>query len=64
MLKEAIDILEDRRIKDSTYKYELIIVDDGSKDETTKVALTYAKEISVEKCRVLTLGNFNYLVKS
>ena len=58
MLKETIDILENRTIKDLGYKYEIIIVDDGSKDKTTKIALEYTKDISAEKCRVLTLGNF------
>merc|ERR1719266_2142783 len=56
MLRETIDVLEDRKKTNPSYKYEIIIVDDGSKDETSQVALKYSKEISVENCRVLTLA--------
>ena len=57
MLKETIGVLENRRAEKSTYSYEIIIVDDGSKDETTNVALRYAKDLTTERCRVLTLGS-------
>jgi len=56
MLRETIDVLEERKKSQPSYKYEIIIVDDGSKDKTTQVALKYSKEISVENCRVLTLA--------
>ena len=56
MLRETIDFLDDRKKSQPDFNYEIIIVDDGSKDETSQVALKYSKEISVENCRVLTLG--------
>ena len=56
MLRETIDFLEDRIKSQPDFNYEIIIVDDGSKDETSQVALKYSKEISIENCRVLTLG--------
>ena len=56
MLKEAIGVLENRRAEKPTYSYEIIIVDDGSKDETTNVALRYSNDLTTERCRVLTLG--------
>lgn len=59
MLRETIDVLEERKKNQPSYKYEIIIVDDGSKDKTTQVALKYSKEISVENCRVLTLGKLS-----
>ena len=63
MLREAIDFLEDRKKNQLNFKYEIIIVDDGSKDKTSQVALGYSKEISVENCRVLTLGKLQkYLI--
>jgi len=56
MLRETIDVLADKMKSQPTYTYEIIIVDDGSKDNTTEVALNYGKEISTENCRVLTLA--------
>jgi len=38
-------------------KYEVIIVDDGSKDCTTSVALDYTEKFSSDKVRVLTLAH-------
>ncbi|XP_038673984.1 dolichyl-phosphate beta-glucosyltransferase [Scyliorhinus canicula] len=55
MMDEALEYLEQRQKKDSSFTYEVIVVDDGSKDETTKVALNYSKEYGSDKVRVLTL---------
>lgn len=55
MLDECMQYLECRYKDHSNFSYEVIIVDDGSSDETTKVALKYSKEYGSEKLRVLTL---------
>ena len=60
MLRETIDVLADKKRNQPSYTYEIIIVDDGSKDKTTEVALNYSKETSTENCRVLTLGKSDF----
>lgn len=50
MLDEAFGYLESRKCR-----YELIVVDDGSKDRTTEVALDYVQKYGSEKIRVITL---------
>ncbi|OTF69669.1 dolichyl-phosphate beta-glucosyltransferase-like protein [Euroglyphus maynei] len=50
MLEEAIDYLERQ-----SFKYEIIIVDDGSRDKTTQIALGYVQKYGTEKIRVITL---------
>lgn len=55
MLDEAIEYLEMRLKKDSKFTYEIIIVDDGSKDKTSEVGLEYSKKYTADKIRVLTL---------
>jgi len=55
MLNETIEYLKQRSKADSKFTWEIIIVDDGSKDTTTKVALSYCSQESVNTFRVLTL---------
>lgn len=54
MLDECIDFLETRR-KESNFKYEIIVVSDGSTDGTVKVATEYCKKLGSERFRVLDL---------
>jgi dolichyl-phosphate beta-glucosyltransferase len=51
MMKETLEYLEGK-----SYSYEVIIIDDGSRDSTTKVATTYSVKYSSDKIRVLTLA--------
>lgn len=55
MMDEALEYLEKRQKKDPAFTYEVIVVDDGSRDQTTKVALKYTQKYSSDKVRVLTL---------
>lgn len=54
MLNEALGYLEDRKTSTPSFTYEIIIVDDGSKDATTETALIYTEKYGVDKVRVLT----------
>lgn len=55
MLDECIDFLEERNKKDSNFRYELIIVSDGSKDRTVEVGYQYSEKMGTDKVRVLAL---------
>ncbi|KAM8976365.1 dolichyl-phosphate beta-glucosyltransferase [Pelodytes ibericus] len=55
MMDEALEFLEKRQKDRPSFSYEVIIVDDGSKDKTTEVALNYSKRYGSDKVRVLTL---------
>ncbi|CAG5120894.1 unnamed protein product [Candidula unifasciata] len=55
MLEEAMDYLEKRQSQDSSFTYEVIIVDDGSSDQTSEVGLMHSEKYGTEKVRVLTL---------
>jgi dolichyl-phosphate beta-glucosyltransferase len=50
MLKETVDYLQEQ-----TYSYEIILVDDGSRDETIQVAMDFAKTIPKVDLRILAL---------
>ncbi|XP_049634781.1 dolichyl-phosphate beta-glucosyltransferase isoform X2 [Suncus etruscus] len=55
MMDEALDYLENRQKQDSAFTYEVIVVDDGSKDKTSKVAYKYCLKYGSDKVRVITL---------
>ncbi|RUS22613.1 Alg5-prov protein [Endogone sp. FLAS-F59071] len=55
MLDETVAYLEQRRKADKSFTYEILVVDDGSRDNTTDVALEFAKEKQNPYIRVLTL---------
>lgn len=55
MLDECLEYLEGRTVKDNLFSYEVLIVSDGSKDNTVEVAQTYIRKYSTNKIRVLDL---------
>ncbi|KAF9421742.1 hypothetical protein HW555_002423 [Spodoptera exigua] len=55
MLDEAIEFLESRVKEHHSYKYEIIVVSDGSKDKTVQVAEGYSEKYGCEKIRCLEL---------
>ncbi|XP_035867068.1 dolichyl-phosphate beta-glucosyltransferase isoform X2 [Phyllostomus discolor] len=56
MMDEALGYLEERQRRDPTFTYEVIVVDDGSKDQTSKVAFKYCQTHGSDKVRVVTLA--------
>lgn len=55
MMDECLDYLESRAKNDPKFTYEVIVVSDGSSDDTGKVALSYSKKYSTERVRLLKL---------
>lgn len=55
MLDEAIEFLEVRLKEYPSYKYEIVVVSDGSKDNTVKVAESYTDKFGCDKVRCLEL---------
>eukprot|EP00127_Corallochytrium_limacisporum_P003093 Clim_evm22s146 gene=Clim_evmTU22s146 len=56
MIKETMEHLEKRQKKDKGFTYEVIVVNDGSKDKTSEIALDYVKQYGIENFRVLTFS--------
>lgn len=54
MLDECTEFLENR-CRNSDFKYEIIVVSDGSTDKTVKIAQEYTKKLGADKLRVLDL---------
>ncbi|XP_054112773.1 dolichyl-phosphate beta-glucosyltransferase isoform X2 [Callithrix jacchus] len=55
MMDEALGYLEKRQKRDPAFTYEVIVVDDGSRDQTSKVAFKYCQKYGSDKVRVITL---------
>ncbi|XP_068627701.1 dolichyl-phosphate beta-glucosyltransferase [Battus philenor] len=55
MLDETLEFMENRIKQHTTYKYEIIIVSDGSKDKTVDIAHTYSEMYGTDKVRCLEL---------
>ncbi|KAH8961838.1 hypothetical protein BDL97_05G070000 [Sphagnum fallax] len=52
-LDETLSYLQERAKKNKSFTYEIIIVDDGSKDNTAKVGFEYVKKYTLDVVRVL-----------
>lgn len=48
--------LEGRRQRDSSFQYEVIIVNDGSPDRTAQEALKFVQKHGTDKVRLLDLA--------
>lgn len=55
-LDETLSYLQDRAKKDKSFTYEIIIVDDGSKDNTVKIGFEYVKKYGLDVVRILKQG--------
>jgi dolichyl-phosphate beta-glucosyltransferase len=56
MMAETMAYLEHRQDQDPTFKYEVIVVNDGSPDNTAQVALKFVKEYGTKKVRLLNFA--------
>jgi dolichyl-phosphate beta-glucosyltransferase len=54
-LNQTLEYCNKRRENDFDFDWEIIIVDDSSKDETNNIALNYVKQYSTEKIRLLEI---------
>lgn len=55
-LEETMNYLQQRTSKDPSFSYEVVIIDDGSADETKRVAFEFVRKYTVDKVRVILLG--------
>lgn len=55
-LDETLNYLQQRAVKDKSFTYEVVIVDDGSTDATTQVAYDFVRKYTVDNIRVILLG--------
>lgn len=54
MMKQTIEYLEKRLKENPEFTFEIIIVNDGSTDDTEKIGLEFTKSYSSERIRVLS----------
>ncbi|XAR66282.1 Dolichyl-phosphate beta-glucosyltransferase [Bertholletia excelsa] len=55
-LVETLNYLQQRAAKDDSFSYEVLIIDDGSADGTTRVAFDFVRKYTVDNVRVILLG--------
>ncbi|XP_019850850.1 PREDICTED: dolichyl-phosphate beta-glucosyltransferase-like isoform X2 [Amphimedon queenslandica] len=53
MIKETLEYLHKRKQRDSEFTYEILVVNDGSKDNTSKVVMEYVKKEGPDRMRLL-----------
>ncbi|KAM1182946.1 hypothetical protein ACFX19_001379 [Malus domestica] len=51
-----MNYLQQRAVKDKSFTYEVVIVDDGSVDGTKRVAFEFIKKYTVDTMRIILLG--------
>ncbi|KAK8677265.1 hypothetical protein V6N13_142813 [Hibiscus sabdariffa] len=55
-LDETMNYLQQRAGNDKSFSYEVLIIDDGSRDGTKRVAFDFVKKYGVNNVRVILLG--------
>ncbi|CAG8563000.1 10515_t:CDS:2 [Diversispora eburnea] len=55
MLQETVSYLEGRKLEDKNFQYEIIVVDDGSTDNTTMIVLEFGNKNKNVDLKVLKL---------
>ncbi|KAJ6837037.1 dolichyl-phosphate beta-glucosyltransferase-like [Iris pallida] len=55
-LVETMNYLQQRSAADKSFTYEVLIVDDGSTDKTSKVAFDFVRKYKIDRVRVILLG--------
>jgi dolichyl-phosphate beta-glucosyltransferase len=55
MMEETLNYLTAKKKKDPSFTYEIIVVDDGSRDKTSQVALEFSRKHGSDVIRVMTL---------
>lgn len=52
-IEEALEYLQVRRKRDSSFSFEIIVVDDGSADDTYRHGMRFAEKLGIDTFRVL-----------
>ncbi|KAI4352127.1 hypothetical protein L6164_006408 [Bauhinia variegata] len=55
-LEETMNYLQQRALKDPSFSYEVVIIDDGSVDGTKRVGFDFVRKYTVDIVRVILLG--------
>ena len=56
MLDESIEYLSSRERQDSSFTWEIIVVDDGSKDKLYEVVMPMVRKHGSNRLRLMTLA--------
>ncbi|XP_050188120.1 dolichyl-phosphate beta-glucosyltransferase [Myiozetetes cayanensis] len=55
MMDEGLDYLEKKKKQDPSFTDEVIVLNDGSKDQTRKVAMEYCKKYGSDKVQLFSM---------